>query len=104
MTNRNDAHGGTAQHPSEQVAKWLVLAAMALFAVSGTVLLLEAQAFGWAALLFAAAAAVGLSTGTLGDPPRTCSAPVPPVHAVRRYRRDHPGASLGEAIDALRGH
>lgn len=88
----------------EQLAHWLTLVAVALFVLSGAVLALDAHAYGWAALLFAAAACVGLSTGVLDAPPRPGTLPVPPVQEIKRYRLAHPGASIGDAIDALRKH
>jgi hypothetical protein len=49
----------------EVLAQWLTVVAVALFVVNGAVLALDAQAYGWAALLFAVAAYFGRSTRVL---------------------------------------
>lgn len=52
----------------EQAARWLTVMAVVLFVVNGAVLTFAAHAYGWAAVLFAAAAATGVSTGALNRP------------------------------------
>lgn len=58
--------------------------AVALFVVSGVVLALSAHSYGWAALLFAAAAYSAFSTGMVGRPHRPRSASVPAADEVLR--------------------
>ncbi|MCM3484656.1 MULTISPECIES: hypothetical protein [Kocuria] len=52
------------------MAQWLTVAAVMLFVANGAVLALGSQAYGWATLLFAAAAYFAVSTGIVGRPLR----------------------------------
>ncbi|MEX5302668.1 hypothetical protein [Kocuria sabuli] len=52
------------------MAQWLTVVAVVLFIANGAVLALEAHAYGWATLLFAAAAYFAVSTGIVERPLR----------------------------------
>lgn len=59
---------GIREVRGDQVAQWLTVLAVALFVANGAVLALESHAYGWATLLFAAAAWVTVSTGIVDRP------------------------------------
>ncbi|GEO96863.1 hypothetical protein KTU01_29860 [Kocuria turfanensis] len=61
---------GVREVREDQVAQWLTVVAVALFIANGAVLAVGAQAYGWAALLFAGAVLVAVSTGILERPLR----------------------------------
>lgn len=75
---------GVRMSRGDRMAQWLTLAAVGLFVVSGAVLALGAHSYGWAALLFLAAACTGASTGVLGGRLRVSPAPKPRMGALRR--------------------
>ncbi|MEX5271583.1 hypothetical protein [Kocuria sabuli] len=52
------------------MAQWLTVVAVVLFIANGAVLALEAHAYGWATLLFAAAVYFAVSTGIVERPLR----------------------------------
>ena len=62
------------------MAQWLTITALALFVVNAAVLALGAHAYGWAAVLFAGAAYIAVSTGVLGHQ-------LSPVHRRRSDSR-----------------
>jgi hypothetical protein len=69
-TTKGITVAGVREVRGDQVAQWLTVVAVALFVANGAVLALEAHAYGWATLLFAAAAYVAVSTGIVARPPR----------------------------------
>lgn len=84
------------------MAHWLTLMAVALFALNGAVLAVGANAYGWASLLFATAAFVGLATGALRRPLRSSAGPARPAQDTPHRRLARSGAGMGGTADALR--
>lgn len=70
QTTKGIAVAGVGEVRGDQVAQWLTVVAVVLFIANGAVLAVGSQAYGWAALLFAAAAYVTVSTGIVDRPLR----------------------------------
>lgn len=92
---------GVREERGEQLAQWLTAVAVALFIANGVVLAVDAHSYGWAALLFAAAVYIGVSTGALGRPLRPSTASVQRADTLERYRPVRGGPSTSGAVDAL---
>lgn len=82
---------------------WMLLALQLVLLVGAVIVYFATDQALVALALAVVALLISLGGGFLSRPSATTEdEPVPPARQIAAYRRKHPEASLGEAIDALR--